>query len=76
LPPFLDTQWLVDMPTAGVYSRVVSPDGALACVAWADIPANHGAALNDPTAHAAILSFLNGEPPDQLAPTPPESPHP
>jgi pimeloyl-ACP methyl ester carboxylesterase len=73
LPPFLDTQWLVDMPTAGVYSRVVSPDGALACVAWADIPANHSAALADPTAHAAILSFLNGDAPDQLAPAPPEA---
>jgi pimeloyl-ACP methyl ester carboxylesterase len=70
LAPFFDTQWLIDMPTAGVYSRVVSPEGALACVGWADIPANHSAALRDPTAHAAILSFLSGHPPDQLAPAP------
>ena len=76
LSPFLDTQWLIDMPAASVYSRVVSSDGALACVGWADIPANHGAALADPAAHAAILSFLNGGEPDQLAAAPPDAPRP
>ena len=68
IPPFLDTQWLTDMPGSGVYGRAFTPAAPRPCATLVDIAANHPATLYDPTVHAAILSFLNGGAPNTSRP--------
>lgn len=69
--PFISTQWLADEgKNSGTYGRWVAlgQHGS----SFATLEANHGAVLTDPSVQSGIISFLDGNEPVPLLPSPSE----